>query len=144
MDFNSLKDVMNKEKVLFNRLLTLFSAKKNILIKNDIENLVLVDKKIMATMEDIKNCPQRENFKTLIEKYPENKAELQIYQEEFQQLHKQITLLNQTNMELIKHGIVLANKQLETIVHICTPKTNSYNKYGTMQTTTMSSIVQEA
>ena len=144
MDFNSLKDVMNKEKALFTQLLTLFSAKKNILIKNDIENLVLVDKKIMATMEDIKNCPQRENFKTLIEKYPENKAELQRYQEEFRQLHKQIAQLNQTNMELIKHGIVLANKKLETIVHICTPKTNSYNKYGTMQATTMSSIVQEA
>ena len=39
---------------------------------------------------------------------------------------------------------LLANKKLETIVHICTPKTNSYNKYGTMQATTMSSIVQEA
>ena len=53
MDFNSLKDVMNKEKALFTQLLTLFSAKKNILIKNDIENLVLVDKKIMVKIRMI-------------------------------------------------------------------------------------------
>ena len=41
-----------------------------------------------------------------------------------------LALLNNQNMELIKHGIVITNKMLETIVNAFAPQGSIYNGAG--------------
>ena len=46
----------------------------------------------------------------------------------------QIMLLNQQNVELLKHGIVISNKMLETIINAFAPQGSYYNGAGKTDT----------
>ena len=43
---------------------------------------------------------------------------------------EQLSLLNNQNMELIKHGMIITNKMLETIVDAFAPQGSIYNGAG--------------
>lgn len=143
MDFNSLTDIMNEERALYKELRRLFDVKKSVLIKNDIKTLGAVDKKILTVLASIKNLPSRESFSRLEEIYPSHRTELQTREKELLTLSKEISRLNRENLELIKHGIVLADKRLKTIIKAVTPKSTGYSKFGDTEPAIVSTIVQE-
>lgn len=143
MDFNSLTDIMNEERALYKELRRLFDVKKSVLIKNDIKTLGAVDKKILTVLASIKNLPSRESFSRLEEIYPSYRTELQTREKELLTLSKEISRLNRENLELIKHGIVLADKRLKTIIKAVTPKSTGYSKFGSTEPAIVSTIVQE-
>ena len=49
-------------------------------------------------------------------------------------LFEELALLNSQNVELIKHGIVMTNKMLETIVDAFAPQGSNYNGAGKTDT----------
>jgi flagellar biosynthesis/type III secretory pathway chaperone len=46
----------------------------------------------------------------------------------------EITLLNNQNVELLKHGIIISNKMLETIINVFAPQGSYYNGAGKTDT----------
>ena len=59
----------------------------------------------------------------------------------------EIALLNKTNVELIKHGLIMSDRILDIIISAAVPQTTNYNKQGkNIETSGMSisSIVEDA
>ena len=77
---------------------------------------------------------------------PKYSVKLTEQQEKLNSISSAISVLNLTNMELIKHGMILADKKLNIIIDACAPKGNSYSKSGKEETSNleMSTIIQEA
>ena len=46
----------------------------------------------------------------------------------------ELTLLNNQNVELLKHGIIISNKMLETVVNAFAPQGSFYNGAGKTDT----------
>ena len=61
---------------------------------------------------------------------PEQKEALMLRKVKICNIFEQLALLNNQNMELIKHGIVITNKMLETIVNAFAPQGSIYNGAG--------------
>lgn len=143
MDFDSLTKLMDEELALYIQLLELFRTKKKILIKNDITNLKIVDRKILETIDLIKTRAIKKSFALLIQEFPNHKQELVSRKRKFKTLSKELSHLNKTNLELIKHGIVLADTRLKSIINICNPKNSGYGKYGQSVSEPVTTIIQE-
>ena len=61
---------------------------------------------------------------------PEQKEALLLRKVKICNIFEGLALLNNQNMELIKHGIVITNKMLETIVNAFAPQGSIYNGAG--------------
>ncbi len=159
MDFNSLIGLMDKEIALYKQLRQLYSAKKIILIKNDITNLQEVDSKIIKIVDFIKiiglkrlNITEKKfpNISSLISyaklKHPQYVEKLEQQRVEIKILAKEINALEKTNIELIKHGIILTDNKLNLIIKLCQSKTTNYSSKGQSESENfvLSTVVQEA
>ena len=56
--------------------------------------------------------------------------EFKNFKVKFNEVSKKITLLEQTNVELIKHGLTMSNKVLDIIIQACTPQSTGYDCHG--------------
>ena len=61
---------------------------------------------------------------------PEQKEALLLRKVKICNISEQLALLNNQNVELIKHGITITNKMLETIVDAFAPQGSIYNGAG--------------
>ena len=61
---------------------------------------------------------------------PDQKEALLLRKVKICNIFEGLALLNNQNMELIKHGIVITNKMLETIVNAFAPQGSIYNGAG--------------
>lgn len=160
--FINLINILDKELLLYNEMKDLYNEKKEILIKNNIEALSIIDAKIIENNESIKLIDEKRleatkligeditNMTDLIliaeKEYKEGVSSLKELQAKLLNISQQISILNMTNMKLIEHGMNLADKKLNIIIEACAPQATGYNESGKegVQEMGMSTIVQDA
>lgn len=148
--FKNLIKILDKEIDAYEKLKVLFEEKKELLIKAKSEDLGVLDNKILAAHNSIvklnnsrKNAAAElisedatmSDFISLAEvNEPDFKEPLMLRKDKICNISKELVLLNNQNVELIKHGIIITDKMLETIVDAFAPQGSIYNGAGKTDT----------
>ena len=144
--FQKLIAILDKEIEAYSKLKDLFEEKKELLKKAKSDDLGVVDNKILSTNEGIVklNNMRKEVSMELLGKdgsmsdfiefaevnQPEQKEALLLRKVKICNISEQLALLNNQNVELIKHGMVITNKMLESIINAFAPQGSNYNGAG--------------
>lgn len=142
----NLISALDKEYEAYENLKELFEQKKQLLIKAKPDDLVVLDNQIVALNNTIiKLSNSRKNIsEELLGKngcmsdfisfaaehnsdYEEPLASRKI---KICKILEDLALLNNQNVELIKHGMVITDKMLETIIDAFAPQGSNYNGAG--------------
>lgn len=149
--FDDLIKVLDKEIAAYTRLKDLFAEKREMLKKAKSDDLGVLDNKIIELNNNIikLNKSRQEIAVKIAGKEDANMSEFIEFSEkeapEFTEGLKErkvkicniipeITLLNNQNVELLKHGIIITNKMLETIIDAFAPQGSYYNGAGKTDT----------
>lgn len=148
--FYNLIDTLDKEIDAYCELRDLFAEKKEILKKAKPEELGSVDNKILALNNKIQKLNEQRknlgfeitgeeaNMSKFIEVATEHASEFVERLEERKvkicKTFDEIALLNNQNVELLKHGMIISNKMLETIIDAFAPQGCNYNGAGKTDT----------
>ena len=146
---NCLKNlikIIDQEIEAYSRLKELFEEKRDLLKKAKSDDLGVVDNKILATNDSIvklngmrKNISMEllgkdgcmSDFISFAEvNFPGQKEALMLRKDKICNISEQLMILNNQNVELIKHGITITDKMLETIVSAFAPQGSIYNGAG--------------
>ncbi len=146
----NLIQILDKEIAAYTELKNLFSEKREILKKAKSDDLGVLDNKILAQNNIITKLNKKRqnlaleltgkdaNMSEFIEfaekNVPELKKPLEERKVKICKLIPEIMLLNQQNVELLKHGIIITNKMLETIIDAFAPQGSYYNGAGKTDT----------
>lgn len=144
--FKNLIEVLDKEIKAYTNLQELFREKKEVLKSAKPDDLGILDNKIIALNNAItKLNAQRQEIAIEITGEDANMSRLIQAAEEFApeytdalnerkvkicNIIPEITLLNNQNVELLKHGIIISNKMLESIIDAFAPQGCNYNGAG--------------
>ena len=144
--FRKLIDALDKEIAAYEKLKILFEEKKELLKKAKSDDLGVLDNKILALNNTIKRLNnsrmlagseiigENANMTQFIElaekENPEMVEALKQRKVKICKIFDELALLNSQNVELIKHGIIITNKMLETIVDAFAPQGSNYNGAG--------------
>ena len=148
--FQKLINILDKEIVAYTELKDLFSEKRELLKKSKSDDLGVIDNKILALNEKItklnksrqalamelagKDANMSEFIELSEREAPEYTEELKERKVKICNIIPEITLLNNQNVELLKHGIIISNKMLETIINAFAPQGSYYNGAGKTDT----------
>jgi len=148
--FQKLIQILDEEIKAYTELKGLFEEKREILKKAKTDDLGVLDNKILALNNVIKNLNQSRqeisieiagkdcNMSDFIElseqNAPEFTEELKERKVKICNIIPEITLLNNQNVELLKHGIIISNKMLESIIDAFAPQGSYYNGAGKTDT----------
>lgn len=146
----TLTEILDKEYKAYSELKELFSEKREILKKSRSDDLGVLDNKILAQNNKIvklnkqrealaveltgKNCNMSEFIEFAEQNAPEFVEQLEERKVKICKLIPEITLLNNQNVELLKHGIIITNKMLETVIDAFAPQGSYYNGAGKADT----------
>jgi len=146
----NLIDILDREFKSYSDLKQLFEEKRELLKKSRSDDLGVLDNKIIALDSKIKkinkerenlaveltgkNCNMSEFISFAEENAPEFVEPLSERKVKICKLIPEITLLNNQNVELLKHGIIITNKMLETIIDAFAPQGSYYNGAGKTDT----------
>ena len=141
-----LISILDKEIEAYSKLKDLFEEKRDLLKKAKSDDLGVVDNKILAQNESIVklNNMRKSLSMELLGKdgsmsdfiefaevhVPEQKEALLLRKVKICNNLDQLVLLNNQNVELIKHGIIITDKMLETIINAFAPQGSIYNGAG--------------
>ena len=150
INFQNLIEVLDKELKAYTKLKELFEEKREILKKSKSDDLGVLDNKILALNNKIKElnnsrknigleitgkeCNMSEFIEFAEQNAPEFVKQLEDRKVKICNLIPEITLLNKQNVELLKHGIIITNKMLETIIDAFAPQGSYYNETGKTDT----------
>ena len=148
--FQNLIIVLDKEIKAYLGLKDLFAEKREILKKAKSDDLGVLDNKILAQTNAIqkfnkerqniaeKLLGKEANMSQFIEFAQANSPEFVPALEERKvkicNIIPEIVLLNNQNVELLKHGLIITNKMLETIINAFAPQGSFYNGAGKTDT----------
>ena len=148
--FKKLISVLDKELDAYTKLRDLFAEKREILKKAKSDDLGVLDNKILATNNTIvklNNMRKNASMELLgkdgcmsdfISFANENQSEfeepLMLRKVKICNIFKELALLNNQNVELLKHGIIISNKMLETVINAFAPQGCFYNGAGKTDT----------
>ena len=164
------EQILGQIEVVFNEILTaysrmadLYEEKKQNLVKLNPEALKLTDNLILETnhlLVDLNNERLRilqqlgveeMNVSEIIEEAEKIGSPKVDFFKDFKvkinEVSKKITLLEQTNVELIEHGLTMSNKVLDIIIQACTPQSTGYDchgKYSQSLSMGISSVCEDA
>ena len=141
-----LVSMIDKEISAYETLKVLFEEKKELLKKSKSGDLNEVDNKIIAqnnaivklndarknySIEHIgKECSMSDYIEFVGDSDEELKEMLMLRKVKICNIFDELVLLNNQNMELLNHGIIMTNKMLETIVDAFAPQGSNYNGAG--------------
>ena len=144
--FQKLINILDKEIEAYEKLKDLFEEKKELLKKAKSDDLGVVDNKILAQNEVIvklnnmrktlsmemlnKDASMSELIELAEAHAPDQKEALLLRKVKICNNFEQLALLNNQNVELIKHGMIITNKMLETIINAFAPQGSIYNGAG--------------
>ena len=144
--FQQLIEILDKEIKAYTELKDLFAEKREILKRAKPDDLGVLDNKIIVLNNDIvklnksrqdlsegmlgKNANMSEFIEFATAEAPEYVEYLKERHVKICNIIPQITLLNNQNVELLKHGIIISNKMLETIINAFAPQGSYYNGAG--------------
>jgi len=148
--FRNLISALDKEYDAYEKLKDLFEQKKELLIKSKSDDLGVLDNQILALNNTIVKLNEvRKNASIELlgkdgtmsdfisfaeENQPEYAEGLSLRKIKICKIIDKLVLLNNQNVELIKHGIVMTDKMLETIVDAFAPQGSIYNEAGKTDT----------
>ena len=148
--FKNLIEVLDKELKAYTGLKELFSEKRELLKKSRSDDLGVLDNKILALNNKItglnknrqkiaeeltgKNANMSEFIEFAQNNAPDYVKPLEERKVKICKLIPEITLLNNQNVELLKHGIIITNKMLESIIDAFAPQGSYYNGAGKTDT----------
>ncbi len=148
--FRKLITVLDKEYNAYEKLKELFAEKKELLKKSKSGDLGELDNRIIAQNNAIVklNTSRKSASEELLGKdgcmsdfisfadqnQPEFSEPLMLRKVKICNILDDLVLLNNQNMELLKHGITITNKMLETIVDAFAPQGSNYNGAGKTDT----------
>ena len=137
---------IDKEIEAYSSLKDLFEEKKELLKKAKSDDLGVIDNKILATNDSIvklnnsrksisiellgKDGVMSDFIKFAADNQPEFKEALEDRKVKICNISERLVLLNNQNVELIKHGIIITDKMLETIINAFAPQGSIYNGAG--------------
>ena len=144
--FQKLISILDKEIEAYSQLKNLFEEKRELLKKAKSDDLGVVDNKILAQNESIVklNNIRKSTSMVLLGKdgsmsdfivfaeanLPDQKEALLLRKVKICNNIDQLVLLNNQNVELIKHGIIITDKMLGTIINAFAPQGSIYNGAG--------------
>ena len=144
--FKNLISILDQEIEAYSKLKELFEEKKELLKKAKSDDLGVIDNKILAANDSIvklnnarknasiellgKDASMSEFIAFAEVNQPDQKEALMLRKVKICNNFNQLALLNNQNMELIKHGITITNKMLESIVNAFAPQGSIYNGAG--------------
>ena len=144
--FQKLIAILDKEIEAYSKLKDLFEEKKELLKKAKSDDLGVIDNKILAQNNSIVklNTARKNLSMELIGKdgcmsdfisfaeanQPDQKEALLLRKVKICNILDQLVILNNQNVELIKHGIIMTNKMLETVINAFAPQGSIYNGAG--------------
>ena len=144
--FKKLINIIDKEIEAYSKLKELFEAKKELLKKAKSDDLGVLDNQILAQNESIVKLNEHRKklsmeilgkdgtMSDFIEfsdrNLPEVKEALLLRKVKICNISEQLVSLNNQNVELIKHGMIITNKMLETLVNAFAPQGSIYNGAG--------------
>ena len=144
--FENLIKILDKEFKAYENLKELFAEKKEILKHAKSDDLGVVDGKIIAINETIakisrarktiainlgKEDASMSDFISIAKEFcPDYVEKLETRKVKICNIFNKLTLLNNQNRELLKHGIIITDKMLETIVDAFAPQGSFYNGAG--------------
>ena len=144
--FQKLITILDEELEAYTKLKSLFEEKKELLKKAKSDDLGVIDNKILALNDSIVklNTSRQKLSLELIGKdgsmsdfiefaeanQPDVKEALLLRKVKICNNFDDLVQLNNQNVELIKHGITITNKMLETIVNAFAPQGSIYNGAG--------------
>ena len=144
--FKKLIKILDKELEAYTQLRDLFQEKKELLKKAKSDDLGVIDNKILAQNETIvklndmrknlsmellnKDASMSEFIELAEQNQSDQKEALMLRKVKICNILDQLVLLNNQNVELIKHGIIITNKMLESIVNAFAPQGSIYNGAG--------------
>ena len=141
--FQNLLDTLDKEIQAYSKLKEFFEEKKEVLKNSKPDDLGVLDNQIMTLNDSRKNIAEQlldreanmSQFIELAEKEaPEYVNALRERKVKICNIIPELTLLNNQNVELLKHGIIISNKMLETIINAFAPQGCNYNGAGKTDT----------
>ena len=149
-EFKKLITMLDKEIESYEVLKSLFEEKRDVLKKAKSSDLVEVDNRIIAQSNSItkinktrqelsynytgKDCSMSDFIEIIGSENEQYKTELEERKVKICNILDELTLLNNQNVELLKHGIVMTDKMLETIVDAFAPQGSNYNGAGKTDT----------
>lgn len=140
-------DIIDEEIIAYEKLGELYAEKEQVLIHGNGESLYVVDEKIVNQAEVIdrvnvkridfcKNSLDDENI-TLSDIIEKTKTENPQLSEKFEQqqkrirdLSKELSKLEKSHQELIKHGMAIVDKTMKIILDVVSPQSQQYDKSG--------------
>ena len=144
--FNKLITIIDKEIDAYAKLKELFEAKKELLKKAKSDDLGVLDNRILAQNETIvklnearknlsielvgKDATMSEFIEFSEQNQPDVKDALLLRKVKICNISNELVKLNNQNVELIKHGMIITNKMLETVVNAFAPQGSIYNGAG--------------
>ena len=148
--FKNLIEILDKIIVAYTNLKELFEEKKETLKKSKPDDLGVLDNKILALNNEItwlnetrknlaiemlgKDTNMSGFIKFAANEAPEYVNALEERKVKICKIIPELVLLNQQNVELLKHGIIISNKMLETIIDAFAPQGCNYNGAGKTDT----------
>ena len=148
--FQNLIGILDKELEACSELKKLFEEKKETLKKAKPDDLGVLDNKILAVNNlimkldsarkelAIEKFGEDANMSRFIElageEAPEYVNALSERKVKICNNFQELALLNNQNVELLKHGIIMSNKMLETIINAFAPQGSNYNGAGKTDT----------
>ena len=149
-NFKSLINALDKELEAYEKLKALFEEKKESLKKAKADDLGVLDNKILEVHNSItklneirktigaelidENACMSQFIKLAEEQAPEFVEPLKERKVKICNIFDELALLNNQNVELLKHGIIISNKMLETIIDAFAPQGCNYNGAGKADT----------
>ena len=150
IEFKKLIKTIDDEILAYEGLKILFEEKKELLKKSKSGDLIEVDNKIIAqnnlivkqndirkklTMDCLgKDCSMSDYVELLGGESDAYKEALMLRKVKICKIFDELALLNNQNVELLKHGMTITNKMLETIVDAFAPQGSNYNEAGKTDT----------
>lgn len=140
------KNVIDEEIAAYESMGELYQIKQSILVQGKSDVLWDIDAQIIAKADDIKKINEKRkevakflgdeniSLSEIIEKAKKSNdtiaEKLQTQQTKLQILAKSLILQENTNTNLIKHGLTIVGKTLEIIVSAFAKPSNSYDNAG--------------
>lgn len=130
----------------YQKMCELYDTKREALVHKTLDNLKITDEQIMENynlITDLNNerlrIVQQQGYEELtlsdiIKICEELDSPLKSRFEEFKvtinEVREKLALLEQINVELIKHGLIMSNNMLNIILSACSVQTGTYNNQG--------------
>ena len=150
IEFRKLIKIIDEEIAAYEDLKVLFEEKRELLKHSksgdlgEVDDRIITQNNVITKLNKIrqemsikhfnKDCSMSDYIDILGAGNEEYKEQLMLRKVKICKIFDEIALLNNQNVELLKHGIIITNKMLETIVDAFAPQGSNYNGAGKTDT----------